>query len=194
MESMTLRLFGTPRSHFTRIVRIVGLELGVPLESVDVGNVGRAEAFGGNPLMKVPALVDGAISIWGSANICRYLVQKAGRDPLRVCALDWAQTDLVYVIEGVMSAGVQLILAARAGLEPQGGPFDKVRATIVAGLGFIDQHLVAGSALDYTHVCAVAMWDHLLLYELASVEQGPAVDAIARRFAERPSIAGTRPS
>lgn len=190
---MTLRLFGTPKSHFTRIVRIVGHELDLPFEVVDIGNVGAAETFGGNPLMQVPALADGPRSIWGTSNICRYLVGLADVDPLHVCTQDWSAVNLAYVIQGVMSAEVQLILAERSGLEAKGPRFDKIRSTIERGLAFVDGEIEVTAQFSYVHACAISMWDHLLLYENAMPSDSDALNAVARGFGERPSVVATRP-
>jgi len=62
---------GTPRSHFTRIVRIVAHELGIACTMNDIGNVGETRAFGGHPLMEVPVLEDGDAQVFGTDHICR---------------------------------------------------------------------------------------------------------------------------
>lgn len=194
---MAPRLFGTHRSHFTRIVRVLLHELELDVEWVDVGNVGAHEAFGGNPLMQVPVLVEGNVTVWDSHEICRYLVARRGRDPLGVESLDWARRNLVTVIRGVMSAEVRLILATRAGMDVSGGVFDKDRDVIDRALAWIDEHIGAepamGSRLTYPAVCAVAMWDHLLLYENAEVDDAPQLDSFVSALRGHPSIARTRP-
>ncbi len=190
---MQPRLYGTARSHFARIVRVLGLELGIEFDWVDVGNVADAELFGGNPLMQVPALDDGGRSVWGVQNICEYLVERAGKDPLGVRTSDWSETNLVYVVQGVMSAEVQLILAERAGMESRGGVFDKVRARLKNGLAFIEDHVGDEGPLRYSQVCVVSMWDHLRLYENASVADAPRIEAAVERLGRHASLAATRP-
>lgn len=68
---MTLRLICTPRSHFSRKVRLLLDALGEPVELLDAGNVADddARAFGPNPLMKVPTLLDGARAVFESDHI-----------------------------------------------------------------------------------------------------------------------------
>lgn len=190
---MTLEIHGTPRSHFTRIVRILCHELGLEHRLRDVGNVGEPEPFGGNPLMSVPVLLDGDRTIWDSREICRYLVESRGRDPLGVERLDWAQRNVVSVIHGVMGAEVRLILAERCGMAVSGPVFDKSREAIRRGLGWLEAHLVEDAELTYPAVCAVAMWDHLLLYGKAERREAPRVDRWVARYGDRPSVASTRP-
>jgi glutathione S-transferase len=66
-----MKLHGTPLSHFTRKIRILLDELDVPFEMVWAPGVladGTA-AFGDNPLMRVPTLVDGAVTVIDSEHI-----------------------------------------------------------------------------------------------------------------------------
>jgi glutathione S-transferase len=187
-------LYGTPRSHFTRIVRILCHELSLDVDWVDVGNVGVAQAFGGNPLMQVPVLVDGEHAVWDSHDICRYLVERQGADPLGIESLDWAGRSLVSVVQGVMIAAVRLVLAERCGMETTGPFFDKARETIRRGLEWIDERIESQVGLTYPAVCAVAMWDHLLLYRHAEQADAPRIDRVVQRLGEHASIARTRPS
>lgn len=193
MPGVRPQLHGTPRSHFTRVVRILCHELSLDVDLVDVGNVANAEAFGGNPLMQVPTLVDGERSIWDSHNICRYLVEREGADPLGIESLDWQGRNLVAVIHGVMSAEVKLVMAVRTGMDPRGGIFDKARGMLRRGLAWIDERIDDQKELGYPAVCAVCMWDHLLLFGNAERSEAPRIDRFVERLGERASIVSTRP-
>lgn len=189
---MRLQLHGTSRSHFTRIVRILCHELWLDVELVDAGNVGVSQAFGGNPLMQVPVLVDGERAIWETSNICRYLVERQGSDPLGVERLDWPRRNLVSVIHGVMSAEVRLVLAERCGMDASVGVFAKARETLRSGLAWIDER-IEEEGLTYPAVCAVAMWDHLLLFRNAERGAAPRLERIVERLGEHASVVNTRP-
>ena len=188
-----MQLFGTPRSHFARIVRVVAHELDVPFTWVDVGNVGAVERFGGNPLMEVPALVDGEQRVWGTQNACEYLVARAARDPLGVRTTDWDARNLVHVVYGVMSAEVAMILAARAGTPTDTPRFDKIRERLRTGLQYVDQHVSDAGPLAFSQVCAVSMWEHLLACDNAASGDAPRLEALSARLRDRSSLAGTRP-
>lgn len=190
---MTPDLYGTPRSHFTRIVRILCLELDLEVREIDVGNVGGAELFAGNPLMAVPVLVDAQNTIFDSHDICRYLVQRQGRDPLGVDGLDWAGHNMITVIRGVMTAEVRLILAARCGMDTTVGVFVKAREVLRSGLAWIDARIEEPVGLTYAGVCTVAMWDHLVLYELAEPNDAPSIARLATRLDDFASVAQTKP-
>ncbi|QQR88587.1 MAG: glutathione S-transferase family protein [Myxococcales bacterium] len=191
---MSLELYGTPRSHFTRIVRIVCHELDVDYRWIDVGNVAEAEPFGANPLMQVPVLVDEDLRVFDSHHICCYLVQRQKADPLGINALSWTDYNMLTVIRGVMHAEVRLVLAERCGMELVGGMFDKTRATLRHGLSWINDGIEEHGEFDYLRACAIAMWDHLLLYNNAEKTDAPRLRRILEQFNDRPSITQTRPS
>lgn len=174
-------------------MRILCRELSLEVELVDAGNVGTSQAFGGNPLMQVPVLVDGERAVWDSHNICRYLVERQGSDPLGVESLDWEGRNLVSVIHGVMSSEVRLVLAERCGMDTTGGVFAKARETLRSGLAWIDER-IEDEGLTYPAVCAVAMWDHLLLFRNAERGAAPRLERVVERLGEYASVVQTRPS
>lgn len=190
---MAYALHGTPRSHFTRIVRMLAhtLDLDVPL--VDVGDVGQVAPFGGNPLMTVPVLEHDGRAIWDTHHICRYLVAQAGRDPLGVESLDVDGRNTLAVVLGVMGVEVRLILTARAGLPVTGLPFDKARATILAGLEWLDARTDEAGPFDYLALTTVAMWDHLLLFGNATPSDAPRIDRRVQALGVHPAVVDTRP-
>jgi glutathione S-transferase len=174
-------------------VRILCHELGLEVELVDAGNVGTSQAFGGNPLMQVPVLVDGERTVWESHNICRYLVERQGSDPLGIESLDWRGRNLVSVIHGVMSAEVRIVLAERCGMDSTVGVFAKARETLRSGLSWIDGRIEDHERLTYPAVCAAAMWDHLLLFRNAARGDAPRVERVVERLGEYASVVRTRP-
>src|SRR5512143_1218173 len=115
----SLRLHGTPLSHFTRKIRILLAEMGVSFEFVRPTNLLDADpaAYGDNPLMRVPTLVHGDITVIESDHIARYLVATFDRkDWFEVNTTDVGQLNRLAVANGVMSNEVVLILAKRGGL------------------------------------------------------------------------------
>lgn len=174
-------------------MRILCHELGLAVELVDAGNVGVSQAFGGNPLMQVPVLVDGERAIWDSHNVCRYLVEREGSDPFGIESLDWQGRNLVSVIHGVMSAEVRLVLAERCGMDASVGVFAKARETLRSGLAWIDERIEDHDGLTYPAVCAAAMWDHLVLFRNAKPGEAPRIERVVERLGEYASVVATRP-
>lgn len=77
--SETLVIVGRQSSHYTRMVRMLALELGldVGFEPIhDLMSRDRA-AFAGNPALKLPILRVNYGAVFGSMNICRYLARAA---------------------------------------------------------------------------------------------------------------------
>ena len=66
-------LHGTPLSHFTRKIRILLAELGVAYDFVRARSVlaTTPEAYGDNPLMRVPTLVQDGVMLIESDHIAR---------------------------------------------------------------------------------------------------------------------------
>src|SRR4051794_6767221 len=76
-----LVVVGRSSSHFTRTARIFALELGVPHAFRPVFDLAAldAEAYAGNPALKVPVLLTEEGPLLGTENICRELVRRSGR-------------------------------------------------------------------------------------------------------------------
>ncbi len=192
-----MQLFYTPRSHFSRKVRILLDALGLEIELIDVGNVADAIAapYGPNPLMKVPMLVDGALSVFDSDHIAAYLVRKLDRsDQFDVLSTDADTLNARAVMNGVMAAEVELILAARTGLDTRAHRrFDKLRDSIQQGLAWLDAR--SGhfpSHPTYLTFHAVSMWDHLVLYQVADLAF-PNLRDYVMHWASTPVIARSTP-
>jgi glutathione S-transferase len=195
-----LKLVGTPLSHFTRKVRIVLHELDLPFVFEPVTDLlsTQSERYR-NPLLRVPALIDGGQTLIESDHIVRHIVAtRAPGDPLNVLSPDVDDLNRLAVLNGIMQHEVTLILAARGGLDEamQHGYFLKLREAMSSALAWLDAGLEEErQSFDYVDVATVCMWQHLLHY--GSV---PALDRFARiarrvaRFASRSSVARTAPS
>jgi glutathione S-transferase len=78
-------IVGRSSSHFTRLVRLFALELGVAYEFAPVYDLSSLDArdYAGNPALKLPVLKMGDVTIFGAENICRALADLAP-EPRRV--------------------------------------------------------------------------------------------------------------
>lgn len=188
-------LVGTPLSHFTRKIRIFALETGIDLEvrwSPGVLSPAGA-AYGDNPLMRVPTLLDGDTTVIESDHIARYLVRRYdAADRLGVHSERVLDLNRLAVTGGIMANGVTLILAKRAGTDVSGAYFEKLRGAIAQGLAWLDGNARDGE-LDYRDIALVCMWQHLEHYALVPLDRYPRVAARAAELAGRPSIARTTP-
>lgn len=66
-----MQLVATPASHFARKVRLLLDHYGLAYDMVDAGNVAEfsEDKFAGNPLMLVPVLNDGDLTVYDSDHI-----------------------------------------------------------------------------------------------------------------------------
>lgn len=198
---MTLRLHGTPLSHFTRKVRALCAELDITYEQVWTSGV-LAPApphYGDNPLMRVPTLQHGGQIVVESDHIARYLVGLFDpTDRLAVRSDVPAELNALAVANGIMAHEVTLILAQRAGLADvsEVAYFRKLTDAIGRGLAWLDTSLAAAPAARFTYadLTLVCMWQHLAHYALVPLDDYPRLAAHVERLAPRPSLASTAPA
>lgn len=172
-DKMCRKLYATPRSHFSRKVRILLAALNLEVDLIDIGNVAKIaqDGFGANPLMKVPTLVDGQHLVFDSDHIAQYIVRQYDpKDRFDVFTSDLQRLNARAVMNGIMAAEVELILAARSGIDIQAKDnlrYDKIRAAIVSGLTWLEDHAHCFPAQPcYLGFHLVAMGDHLAWYKL----------------------------
>lgn len=193
-----MRLLCTPRSHFSRKVRLLAAGLAVPLELVDAGNVadGVPAAFGPNPLMKVPTLITGdGRAIFDSDHIAAWLVRRHDPgDRFDVLTDDVDLLNARAVMNGIMAAEVELILAARTGIDVDAhARFSKMRASMLAGLDWLEaRHDVFPRDATYATLHLLALLDHLVFYGLVPLAH-PRLAALVARLGAQPEFAASAP-
>ncbi|MGH1346263.1 MAG: glutathione S-transferase family protein [Nannocystales bacterium] len=163
-----MQLYYTPRSHFSRKVRLLLDGWGATVQQVDVGDVGDPTAFADNPLMKVPVLLDGETQVFDSDHIAAYLMRRLDpADRFGVATSEVERLNARAVMNGVMGAEVELLLAERSGIDTVEMPrFGKLRRAIEAGLSWLEAHAeVFQGEPSYLGFHLVALWDHLSLYD-----------------------------
>ncbi len=194
------KLYGTPLSHFTRKVRIVLAELGVPFDFIRAPDILATvtTTYGDNPLMRVPALVHQGQTVIDSDHIARVLVaQYDPSDRLDVCGARVSTLNQLAVANGIMSNEVVLILAKRGGLTDLDGVayFRKLAAAIDTGLAWLELHVDPDATdFSYADVATICMWQHVTHYGIAkALDSYPRIAKRVAMFSERPSIATTTP-
>lgn len=167
-----MKLYHTPKSHFARKDRILIDALGLDVELIDAGNVAASDEaqFAGNPLMKVPTLItDQGQAVFESDHIAEYLVRTFDPgDRFAVLTSDLEALNARAVMNGVMAADVELVMAERTGIDASKYQrYNKFLTTIHQGLNWLQQQpALFSGATDYAAFHLVSLWDHLLLYEL----------------------------
>lgn len=190
-----MQLLYTPTSHFARKVRIIAAGLGVELELLNAGNTASLSGnrLEENPLMKVPALFGPDGVVFDSDVICAWLVRRFDpADRFGVLTTDIDLLNARTVMNGVMAAEVELVLAARGGMDTASGQrFGKFRHTIATGLAWLEAHAAQGLRSPANEFHLVCLWDHLLLTGLMPARQFPALAARVAATRGNPIVAGT---
>lgn len=191
---------GTATSHFARKVRIVFHELGIAYDYQLVPDLfdPDAAAYGHNPLLQIPTLIDGDLRIIDSDHIVRHVVAtRAPDDPLRILALSVAELNQLAVLNGIMAHQATVMLAQLGGLTDwmANAYFRKLAHGVMNGLEWLDQQLdCRQDSFTYIDIATICMWQHL--WHFGTFPEVPACRRIAQRvesLAARESIVSTRP-
>jgi len=193
-----MQLVATPASHFARKVRLLLDHYGLAYDLVDAGNVAAfdEDKFAGNPLMLVPVLNDGDLTVYDSDHIAAYLVRKHDpADHYGVLTSDVRELNARAVLNGMMSAETRLVLGARTGLKTENHPFfDKARAVFTKGFEWLDANvdLFNAETPRYLDFHLISSFDHMECYGLATPVQ-PALRALRDQLRAHASIAASSP-
>jgi glutathione S-transferase len=200
-------LIGRSSSHFTRVARMFGEELGVPyrlqvvtdLMSLDVS------VYGQNPALKIPVLREGDQSLLGTENICRRFAELAGRgedlsivwpEHLRDARARSAQ-ELIW---HAMAAQVHLVVTTIFGHVPSDNvAIAKVRASLEGSLYWLDAHvgqaidvLPKGRALSLLEVTLLCLVEHLTFRPTVEITRYSRLRDFALDYGQRRSAEHTR--
>jgi glutathione S-transferase len=200
---MTVEIIGRSSSHFTRVVRIFALELGVDTRLVPIHDLTALDVdnYAGNPALKLPSLRRGGSLLFGTQNICRALAELSV-ERRRVVWPEVLRDDLSRNAQELvwhgMAAQVQIVTGTLvAGLPADNGYFVKGRQGFAGALRFLDDNLPGAldalpardlSLFEVTLFCLV---DHIRFRETLSLEPYPALRSFSDTFAQRPSASST---
>lgn len=197
----TPTLVGRSSSNFTRITRIFAHELGIPLKFVPLYDITsmRVEEYGGNPALKVPVLVDAAGPVFGSENVCRELVRRAGAESrvvMRGASPDRVVTNMEELTLCTLSAEVPIVMAKLAGNTDAVSP--KIVRSMANSLAYLDENVSAlaeklpdGRQFSFIEVALYCLMTHLVFREVADVTPYPKLRAFADAFGKRESAKAT---
>ncbi|MGB0951912.1 MAG: glutathione S-transferase family protein [Planctomycetota bacterium] len=199
---MGLKLYATPLSHFARKIRILLQELEVPFELEYVENLLSSDPvdFGGNPILRIPTLVDGDYWVVESDQIAGHIVERFDpQDRFGVLQMDVAQRNALSMINAAMGAEVEILLSQRSGIVGIRG-YDYFRRYYVVIDRCLDWLEKEGARIwpqqdcSYLDIALACMWDHLAHYRTT-----PKLDQcrwLAQRVAslrDRPAFLETAP-
>ncbi|WP_158882394.1 glutathione S-transferase N-terminal domain-containing protein [Rhodanobacter sp. L36] len=196
-------IVGRSSSHFTRLVRVFALELGVAcaFEPVfDLTSLNRAD-YAGNPALKLPVLKLGDSIVLGAENICRKLAEMA---PAPSCIVwpenmrDVNASNAQELVWHAMQAQVQLGLGTQiAGLPAGSIYFVKAATSLRNALEWLNDRapsIIAAlpphdiSVLEASLFCLV---EHLAFRATINLEPYGRLNAFTRKFDMRASAQAT---
>jgi glutathione S-transferase len=195
-----MQLYGTTTSPYVRRVRVIAAELGEPIERVETAtDEGQAALRAISPIRKVPvAIVDGR-TIYDSRAIIEYLTLTRGYGALEPPRDRWREHNLVNAIDAALDAVIQLFYLRRDGVAIDGTPYaerqlaraDAIFAWLAAQLAPDRRGFSAGFGLpELAAICALDWMDFRGTYPTA---RAAGLAGLRAAWADRPSLAGTRP-
>lgn len=202
-----MKLYGASPSHFTRKVRVVLQELGLPFQFVAVSSLldDSPETFGSNPLLLIPVLEADGRRLVDSDLICEYLIERHGNKALSLFPREGDLTlhkQRQVIMNGGMSAGAHIMRARRSEI-PNFGDYSfykQEKAAIHAALAWLDKDIgskkyFAGNELTLLEITLVCFADWVTFREMVpNLDPYPNLKRFAAEWGQRPSFAATHPS
>lgn len=201
MTQDMLALFGRSSSHFTRVARLFAAELGVSYSFRIVPDLlsTDADAYGGNPALKIPSLQTPHGVWFGALNVCRELGRLSDRK-LRIVWPEELDRPLTanaqeLVVTG-MATEVALILAKLSGT-PESAHQLKMRQSLLNTLEWLEAHSADAlsalpdrdlSFLEVTLFCFVT---HVAFRDVLPTSPYPNLNEFCRSFGARPAAIAT---
>ncbi|WP_244754162.1 glutathione S-transferase family protein [Rhodanobacter sp. B2A1Ga4] len=197
------RITGRSSSHFTRLVRVFALELGVACEFAPVYDLASLDArdYAGNPALKLPVLTKDGTTVFGAENICRVLAEFAPAQRRIVWPEDVRELqarNAQELIWHAMQAQVQLGFGTQVAQLPADSIyFAKAAAGLRNALQWLDERLLPVIAtlpprdLSLLEASLFCLVEHLAFRVTVPLAPYGHLAAFAREFGERASARHT---
>jgi len=197
-----LTIVGRSSSHFTRVTRIFAFELGLEPALRVVHSLASASAsdYGGNPALRIPALVAPSGTWFGALSVCRELMRQA-RSERRVIWPEALDRPLLANAQELtvqaMSTEVSLIMGSLNGAELPAAHREKLATSLHGSLGWLDENIAAvlqllpARDLSFLEVTLFCLLAHLEFRALLPLGGYARLQDFCARYAERPSARAT---
>ena len=198
-----IQIVGRQSSHYTRLVRMLALELGVDTRYAPILDLLSEDpaTYAGNPALKLPSLRIDDETVWGSQNACRRLARQAAGGEARVFWPEQARSALLMnaheIVAHTMSVQVEVIVHELLAKRAPDAVSRKRRESLLNCLNWLDAHLDAIRAeLPHDRIALIELQLFCLLDFLAfryplDPEERPRLQAFVAAFGERPSAQAT---
>lgn len=199
----TTVIIGRQSSHYTRVVRMLAIELGVAVELEPIHDLLSQDpaVFAGNPALKLPALrVDGDV-VWGSVNACRALARMSAAGEDGVSWPEQARSPRLMnaheLVTHAMAAQVEVVFHEIVSRRAPDDASRKRRASLVNTLAWLDRELDAVRAelppgrIALLELQLFCLLEHLPFRNPMDLSGWPALVAFADAWRQRPSARAT---
>ena len=196
-------IIGRQSSHYTRVVRMLAIELDVAVELEPVHDLlsNDPDVFAGNPALKLPALrLDGDV-VWGSANACRVLARRSAAGEDGVAWPEQARSlrlmNAHELVAHAMAAQVEVVFHEIVSRRAPDDASRKRRASLVNSLGWLDRELEAvrgelpQGRIALLELQLFCLLEHLPFRNPMDLSGWPALVAFADAWRQRPSARAT---
>lgn len=202
-ELPPIRIVGRQSSHYTRVVRMLALELGLAAPLAPIFDLMSSDpaTYAGNPALKLPALRVGDTVVWGSQNACRQLARQVDGGEARVFWPEDARDPLLMnaheIVAHAMAAQVEVVFHEIVSKRPPDATSRKRRESLLGCLAWLDAHLDAIRAhlpadrIAMFELMLFCLLEHLPFRNPIDLSGMPALTAFATTFGARASAQAT---
>jgi glutathione S-transferase len=202
-ESTPVEIVGRQSSHYTRVVRMLALELGIDAHLAPIFDLMSTDpaTYAGNPALKLPALRVGDDTVWGSLNACRLLARQVDGGEARVFWPEDARTPLLMnaheIVVHAMAAQVEVVFHEIVSKRPPDATSRKRRESLLGCLAWLDAHLDAiraqlpGERIALLDLMLYCLLEHLPFRNPVDLSDMPALGAFVAGFGTRASARAT---
>lgn len=198
-----IEIIGRKGSHYTRMARMLAHELSVEFTLRPIYDLlsEDPEVFGGNPALKLPALRQGEVVVWGSQNVCRSLARSVLGGESRVFWPEDARSPLLMnaheIVAHTMAAQVEVVFHEIVSKRPPDTASHKRRASLENCLVWLDANLpeiraeLPGDRIRMFELALFAVLEHFGFRNPMDLSKAPRLTAFMAEFGQRASAQAT---
>lgn len=187
-----MELLGAGVSPFARRIRLLLGTRDYVFRDLNFYDADRETLRRHNPVLKIPALIDGDLTLCDSRVIARYLSDKMALAPLT-----WAQENQLTVIDGLSDAAMIRLLSMRSGLDMDQDVmfYNTQRERMRECAQWLDGQAADGvfESWDYPAICIYCTLDWLAFRSLFDLSAYTHLQALRERHRQQPMVADTDP-
>lgn len=193
-----MKILGSQTSPFVRLTRVLCLELGLafeldvtpPFTQMTPDDIAHIKSI--NPLMKVPALVDGDQTVLDSRIIAYYLLGKKSAKSAIKFPLSIEEENILTVIYGIIDAGILRFIMAQNNIDMNGAYMKKSLERINAGLEYLDAHPALGKNFGLCEIALVCGLEWFTKRDIVAWNHFDNLHKIHEQYKDKESLLQTR--